>query len=197
MNLYSKLIIIVLTFSFSKTYSQCTDINRIGISDIYGLDIKIVKKLISKKMNCGSQFLNKKKATLYKVKVKNIIFIRDTTVYSELDLYKVKYIIIDSSHEIRKGNSLQVLGSNSSVKNYIVCNEILPLDCIYQLKIPKNEVRIVNLEECYKLNFVDRIKLLFIKDNDKIFEKIYTKPRNEEKKNKFLKYILSMEEISD
>ncbi|MCG8328386.1 MAG: hypothetical protein MI974_11905 [Chitinophagales bacterium] len=155
--------------------------------EVYGLKIHIAEKLITKRMKCGLGFLKEKKGTLYRIEIESLLYTRDSTVYLNNKLKDIKYIVFPSSIELKISQEYYVLAGNSSVTDYIVGfrafekNEIQTMDNITQ------HAFFQGMEQCYQLNIIDRIKLLLGIDR----RKVYTKERNEEKKNKFYKFILN------
>lgn len=157
--------------------------------EVYGLKVQITEKLITARMKCGLGFLDGKKSTLYQIQVEDLLYTRDSSVYSKIELKQVKYVALPHSIELKDGQGYFLLAGNSSVADYVVGYRVFEKNKIQTMDNTDKHALFQGLEKCYQLNFIDRLRLFFGVEQPKV----YTKLRDEQKRNKLYNFILGLE----
>ena len=139
------------------------------VFDVYGLKIKVEKLLYTDNCICGEK-KTRNKCSLYEISVSKVYFIRDTSLYQNAqNLQRIKYLLTDAHEAVKIGQEYYITAYNSTVLEYIILDKLFEKEVVFGFA---NQLASQSgLMECYKLNFFEKMLLLFGKSRDKIYQK--------------------------
>lgn len=175
-----KIGLIILLFTFSngllgqEIFGDSTFMDG---GDIYGVKIYVDDFVMTHKKLYGHRFKAKKGRSLYKIRVKQVFAMKDTSLYKDsLELSKVEFLLVNNDiHHLEEGKEYYITARNSHAKDYLIATKIFNKKTSFYYY--DQMAYISGLIVSYKLNIFQKIKMFFGAD----WEKIYPKARKRTK----------------
>ncbi|MGD1890211.1 MAG: hypothetical protein ACFB15_06390 [Cyclobacteriaceae bacterium] len=100
----------------------------LSITDLYVVDLNILEKIGHGFCDCSvGQKSKRNKCVLYKIKINDLVFQADSTVFSNKDILRISNLLVPRNWEenISVGENRLMILSNTSSKEYLQINTII------------------------------------------------------------------------
>jgi hypothetical protein len=121
-----------------------------SLTDLYVVDLVILRKVDQGHCDCSvGQKSKDNDCRLYEIKIKNLKYQADSTVFTAKDIFEMAQLIVskDLTNKIRLGENLNVILTNTSSKEYLQFKSLLTPAVGKEFSFSSN-MQLTSLIEC-------------------------------------------------